>query len=103
MALDISIMKIIILIIQITTLILLFGLLNIYRKSYKEIKIGYTIGLIIFALLLIMKNIVQLSISVFLIYTGNHSFDILTQDNDLFPTIIELIAVGVLYKITKDY
>lgn len=103
MALEIGIVKIIILIVQIITLILLLMLLNIYRKSYKEIKIGYTIGLIIFALLLIIKNIAQLSLSILFLSAGDPNINIMIQNRDLFPTIIELIAIGVLYKITADY
>lgn len=102
MAFEIGIVKIIIIIIQVITLVLLMGLLNIYRKSYKEIKIGYTIGLIIFAFLLIVKSIAQLLISLILISSGD-SLEIMLQDRDLIPSTIELIAIAVLYKITKDY
>lgn len=103
MALEIGIVKIIIVIVQIITLILLLMLLNIYRKSYKEIKIGYTIGLIIFALLLILKNITQLLLTILFLSVGDPNINIIIQDRDLFPAIIELIAIGVLYKITADY
>lgn len=103
MALEIGIVKIIIVIVQIITLILLLMLLNIYRKSYKEIKIGYTIGLIIFALLLILKNITQLLLTILFISVGDPNINIIIQDRDLFPVTIELIAIGVLYKITADY
>lgn len=101
MALEISMAQIILIILQIITLILLLKLLNIYRKSYKEIKIGYTIGLIIFAALLIVKNITQLSLSMLFLSEGDPHM--LIEDVRLFPSIIELIAIGVLYKITADY
>lgn len=103
MALEMGIVQSIIIIIQLITLVLLLGLLNIYRKSYKEIKIGYTVGLIIFAVLLIVKNIAQLSISLFLIYTGDLNSGIIFQDRYLIPSIIELVAIVVLYKITENY
>ncbi len=102
MALDISFIQILILVFQVVSLILLFGLFNIYRKSYKQIKIGYTIGLLIFALLLIAKSLVELAISMFLISTGNVNAPIV-EDRTLIPATIELIAIAVLYKVTKDY
>ncbi|MCL2115726.1 MAG: hypothetical protein FWH29_05850 [Methanobrevibacter sp.] len=101
MALEIGMAQIIIIILQIITLFLSLKLLNIYRKSYKEIKIGYTVGLIVFAALILLKNIAQLSLSILFLSTGDQN--IMIQDVRIFPTIIELIAIGVLYKITTDY
>jgi hypothetical protein len=100
---EIGLIKIIIIIIQIVTLCLLLGLFNIYRKSFKEIRIGYTIGLLIFALLLIIKTSVELIIALTTVILGNMDISMLIQDHSLFPAIIELVAISVLYKITKDY
>ncbi|RBQ23571.1 hypothetical protein ALNOE001_08550 [Candidatus Methanobinarius endosymbioticus] len=82
---------------------LLLGLFKIYRKSYKEIRIGYTIGLLIFALLLIFKTTIELIIAIVFLASENPEISIVLQDRDLFPAIIELIVISVLYKITKDY
>lgn len=102
MHLNIGLIQIFTLIIQILTLILLLGLFNIYRKSYKQIKIGYTIGLLVFALLLIFKTIVELTLSIFILSTPPINVPII-EDRNFFPAIIQFIAVAVLYKITKDY
>ncbi|BBL61009.1 hypothetical protein MARBORIA2_17380 [Methanobrevibacter arboriphilus] len=103
MDLDIGIAKMLILTLKIITLILLLGLFSIYRKSYKKIKIGYTIGLIVFALLLMIKSIIEISVTLYMISTGDPNLSLVLQDRDLLPATIEVIAIGVLYKITKDY
>ena len=82
--------------IEIFNIGLLMGLLYLYIKSYRQIKIGFTVGLILFALLLLIKSIFTI-IFIFL-------------DPDAFiggpvyiPGIIELIALIILLKITWDY
>lgn len=49
--------KITAIIIEIANMGLLTGLLYLYTKSYRQIKIGFTVGLIIFALMLLIKSI----------------------------------------------
>jgi hypothetical protein len=103
MDLDVNTLRIITIIIRILTVCLFFALLNIYRESYKKIKIGFTIGLMIFSLLLILKILSQIIISIFLISTNNPDISIVLRERDLLPAIIEFIAVFVLYHITKKY
>lgn len=88
--------KITAIIIELLNIGLLTGLLYLYTKSYRQIKIGFTVGLILFALLLLIKSIFTI-ISI-------------TVDTDAFigrPVyiggIIELIALTILLKITYDY
>ncbi len=104
MIFDITLTKMTIIIaLQTIILILLLGLFNIYRKSYKNIKIGYTIGLLIFALMLIIKSIVEIAVSMSALFIGGSELSSTFPGHLLFETLIELIAIGVLYKITKDY
>lgn len=88
--------KIIALIIEITNILLLSGLLYLYLKSYNQIKIGFTVGLILFALLLLIKSI---STVVFIII----DVDAFIGRSVYIAGIIELIALTVLLKVTWDY
>lgn len=83
-------------IIEIANVMLLSGLLYLYTKSYRQIKIGFTVGLILFALILLIKSILTILF--------------LTMENDLFigrhvyiGGLIEFIALAILLKITWDY
>jgi hypothetical protein len=82
--------------IEIANIGLLTGLLYLYTKSYRQIKIGFTIGLIIFALLLLIKSIFTIG---FLIVDS----DALIGRPIYIGGIIELIALAILLKITYDY
>lgn len=75
-------------------IITVMGLLKIYIDSYKKINMGYTIGLIFFGLTLLLKNITSLVYMVF----AQDIYDII----DVIDTTFELIAILILYKITKD-
>jgi len=78
----------------------LLGLLYIYINSYKQIKIGFTIGIILFAAILLLKNIFDIT---YLIMTGNmlnHGHDL---TKDIIGGIIQFIALIILLKITWDY
>lgn len=88
--------KIIALIIEIANIGLLTGLLYLYTKSYRQIKIGFTVGLILFALMLLIKSILTI---VFLIVDP----DLLIGRPVYIGGIIEFIALAILLKITWDY
>lgn len=86
--------------INVATICILLGLLYIYINSYRQIKIGFTIGLILFAAILLLKNIFDIT---YLIVTGNmlnHSHDL---RGDVIGGIIQFIALTILLKITWDY
>ncbi len=83
-------------IIEIANIGLLTGLLYLYTKSYRQIKIGFTVGLIIFALLLLIKSIFTIG---FLIVDS----EALIGRPVYIGGIIELIALAILLKITYDY
>ncbi len=94
--LGLSQLKIFAMLIELGNIILLSLLLYLYTKSYKQIKIGFTVGLILFAVLLLLRSISTL---VFLVI-----------DNELFigrpiyiGGLIEFIALTILLKITWDY
>lgn len=82
--------------IELANIVLLSGLLYLYLKSYNQIKIGFTAGLILFASLLLIKSIVTL---VFLFTDSEH----LIGKPTYIGGIIELIALAILLKITWDY
>ncbi|MGB9936187.1 MAG: hypothetical protein ACPK7O_00560 [Methanobacterium sp.] len=82
--------------IEIGNIILLSGLLYLYTKSYRQIKIGFTIGLILFALILLIRSIATIGFII--------------MDNELLigrpvyiGALIEFVALTVLLKITWDY
>ncbi len=83
-------------VIEIINIGLLSGLLYLYIKSYNRIKIGFTVGLILFALLLLIKSIVSI---VFI----NIDPDTFIGRPVYFGGLIELIALTILLKITWDY
>lgn len=78
---------------------LLSGLLYLYIKSYKQIKIGFTVGLILFASVLLIRSIFTVSFLILDInaLTGLHWRPIIVGG------IIEFIALTILLKITWDY
>lgn len=72
------------------------GLLYLYIKSYNQIKIGFTVGLILFAFLLMIKNLA----TIILILTDSSAI----MDKPYYVgDIIELIALTILLKVTWDY
>ncbi|MGL4670225.1 MAG: hypothetical protein ACRCVG_06535 [Methanobacteriaceae archaeon] len=76
------------------------ALLYVYTKSYKEIKIGFTVGLILFALIMLIKNIGSVLILVTLDIGGLPGPPIF---GNVIMNIIELIGLIVLLKITIEY
>jgi hypothetical protein len=83
-------------VIELINIGLLTGLLYLYIKSYRQIKIGFTIGLILFALMLLIKSILTI---VFIIVDA----DALIGRPVYIGGIIELIALTILLKVTWDY
>jgi hypothetical protein len=82
--------------IEIGNIGLLSGLLYLYVKSYRQIKIGFTVGLILFASVLLLRSIVTIG---FLIV----DIDTLISRPTYIGGIIEFIALAILLKITWDY
>ncbi len=91
-----SLIKIAAIGIEIGNIGLLSGLLYLYIKSYRQIKIGFTVGLILFALVLLIR-----SISAIVLLTIDN--DALTGKHAVIGGIIEFIALIILLKITWDY
>ncbi|WP_227716959.1 hypothetical protein [Methanobacterium paludis] len=71
-------------------------LLYLYLKSYKQIKIGFTLGLMLFASALLIKSIS--SIGLLIVDTNT-----LVCSPVFISGIIEFIALLILLKITWDY
>ena len=82
--------------IEIANVGLLSGLLYLYIKSYRQIKIGFTIGLILFALVLLIRSILAITLLIM-------ASDMLTGRQALVGGFIEFIALAILLKITWDY
>ena len=75
---------------------LLSGLIYLYVKSYRQIKIGFTVGLMLFASFLLLKSIA----TIILLAVDN---DALLDYHGVIGGIIEFIALAILLKITWDY
>lgn len=83
-------------IIEIANIGVLIGLIYLYIKSYRQIKIGFTVGLILFALTLLIKSIISLA---FLLVDDG----LLINRPIYIVGIIEFIALVILLKVTWDY
>ncbi len=82
--------------IEIANVCLLSGLLYLYVKSYRQIKIGFTIGLILFASVLLIRSILAIALLIM-------ASDMLTGRQAFVGGFIEFIALAILLKITWDY
>ena len=87
--------------------LLLLGLLNSYWKTYKEIKSQFTIGLMYFASFLLVQNILVTLASVIPLIIHVVPFKI--SNTEFGPQIvfilvnmIQLVALSILYKITRE-
>jgi hypothetical protein len=87
--------KILAISLEIINIGLLSGLLYLYIKSYRQIKIGFTVGLIFFALILLLKSILSIGFILFSNIPLNPPIILLST--------IQLIALAILLKITLDY
>jgi hypothetical protein len=86
---------------------LLLGLLNSYWKTYKDIKSQFTIGLLYFASFLLVQNILVTLASVIPLLIHVVPFKI--SNTEFGPQIvfilvnmIQLVALSILYKITRE-
>jgi hypothetical protein len=92
-------------IIGIVNIGLLSGLLYFYWNSYKQLKSKFTIGLLYFALILLIQNILTIiALAVFSFLGieihelgGTEIYSIL-----LLVTLAQLIALSILFKITWE-
>jgi len=83
---------------------LLLGLLNAYWKTYKEVKSGFTIGLLYFSSILLIQNILAtIFIALPLVIPIDfHGSEIHGPRLPLFLiNIVQLIALSILFKITR--
>jgi hypothetical protein len=87
-------------IVSIANMSILVGLLYVYINNYRQIKIGFTIGIILFAAILLLKNIFDIA---YLIVTGNMLNCRHDLTGNLVGGIIQFIALAILLKITWDY
>lgn len=84
---------------------LMMGLLNSYLKTYKEIKSGFTIGLLYFTSLILIQNIfITLYLAIQIIVPPPEL--LLSELHEpikplLFINMIQLVALGILYRITR--
>ncbi|MCZ3365475.1 MULTISPECIES: hypothetical protein [Methanobacterium] len=92
-------------VVGIANICLLIALIYIYMKNYRQLKSKFTMGLLVFASLLLLQNVVSTGFLILnlVMGMGQHGFDI---DRPQFPlssiNVIQLIALSVLLKITLD-
>jgi hypothetical protein len=83
----------------------MMGLLNSYLKTYKEIKSGFTIGLLYFTSLILIQNIfITLYLAVQIIIPPDLLLSELHEPVKplLFINVIQMVALGILYRITRN-
>jgi len=92
-------------IIGVANICLLLALLSIYLKNYREIKSKFTTGLLVFAALLLLQNVVTtlfLALNVFF-HISSQGFEIGRPQTPLSSVnIIQFIALLILLRITWD-
>ena len=89
----------------IANICLLVALIYVYMKNYRQLKSKFTMGLLVFASLLLLQNVISTSFLVvnLILGMGHHGLDI---DRPQFPlssiNIIQLIALSILLYITWE-
>ncbi len=96
------------LVVGIANICLLLGLLHVYWKTYKEIKSKFTIGLLYFASVLLIQNIL-VTIALILPLLNNFIPPGIANSEFgrphftfFFINLIQLVALTILYMITKE-
>ena len=78
-------------------IILLVGLIYVYWGSYKEIKSGYTVGLLFFASIFLIQTVVLTAVIAFIVGHLENWFGFLGIFTVVF---LEFIALSILLKIS---
>ncbi len=86
---------------------LLLGLLHAYWKTYKEIKSKFTIGLLYFTSVLLIQNILVTLVIILPLFVNILPVQLGSDFGKphigfFFINVIQLIALTILYKITKE-
>jgi hypothetical protein len=87
---------------------LLLGLLHTYWRTYKEVKSQFTIGLLYFASFLLIQNVLATIFMGIPLLLPVLPFPV--PDSDfvrphfalLFINLIQLVALSILYRITRE-
>ena len=91
--------------IGIANIILLMFLLKTYWKTYKQIKSGFTIGLVYFSSFLLLQNIVS-TIFLALLLVIPVDANISELHGPRLPlfliNLVQLVALSILVKITRE-
>ena len=82
--------------IELLNVSLLSGLIYLYIKSYRQIKIGFTIGLMLFASFLLLRSIFAVALLIL-------DSDMISGNHEFLSSIIEFVALAILLKVTWDY
>ena len=78
------------------SIIMLAILLIVYITNYKKYKSGFTIGLVIFAGLLLLQNVLQ----VYFYTTSMQAYPPIVEQSTFIFEVIEIIAYGVILWVT---
>lgn len=78
------------------SIIMLVILLVVYITNYKKYKSGFTIGLVLFAGLLLLQNILQ----VYFYTTSMQAYPPIVEQSTFMFEVIEVIAYGVILWVT---
>lgn len=78
------------------SIIMLAILLVVYIMNYKKYKSGFTIGLVIFAGLLLLQNVLQ----VYFYTTSMQAYPPIVEQSTFIFEVIEIIAYGVILWVT---
>lgn len=87
---------------------LMLGLIYSYWKTYKQVRSGFTIGLLYFASLILLQNIfITLFLAVQLILPPLPPGTTVSEFHEphiplFFVNLIQLIALSILFRITRE-
>ena len=89
----------------IANICLLLFLLKAYWKTYKQIKSGFTIGLLYFSTILLLQNVVS-TLFIVLPLVIPVDFDVSELHSPRLPlfliNVVQLVALSILFKITRE-
>ncbi|MBE6493890.1 MAG: hypothetical protein E7Z84_04690 [Methanosphaera stadtmanae] len=86
-------------VVSLILLMILLALLKIYVQNYRKIKVGFTQGLIIFTVIMIIKTVIMMGGTISTFYI-DFSPLFTYSDYILVITLIDTIAMSILYRIT---
>lgn len=102
MAVEVNFLWYLNIIVKFLVVVVVSGLVKIYLESYKKIKVSYTIGLLMFSIIFLVSAIFAFIFTLLITFNPHDAHSLTINGGKFIESIIQLIAMSILYKITKD-